>query len=655
MRLKTIILLGLLLVTGLVIGASVRAQERPSPAAFPPERPVVLKTGGMPAWDAPLTAPQASDGAFSDNCENAIPITLSGDPPWFNTQVSTIGATSSITDPVQSCTWPDPAANSNSVWFSLSVPEDGRLHVMTTSDYDTVVTIYPAAVGCGSFSAVTEAGCDDDSRAFQAEASALVDGGHSYLIEVTGWGDANEGGNLYLYIYFTPDTHWRYLSGVALPTPLTRHVAVSDGRYLYLLGGQNTISSDALNRYDPRDHSWQPLPEMPASYANTDGAYVDGRIYIPSGFTGDSTYGGTHYSYSINEEEAWSTRAPITSTSQITEPVAWGAAAADPSDTAYYYTGGRRGSAPEIPSPYAFRYDIQLDSWQTLNSMTTPRYAHGAAFLGGDLCVVGGIGEQEQILASGECFDFGNGTWSPTADLNIPRYSFGRAVGVDGRWYVFGGVISGTTSAELTTPKTEVYDFETDTWTLLDQRSSLHQSRAWPAGALVGLDIYAVGGYLNQQGTVVNTMEWLNTGPKVGFLPLLVNGSGDTQADLHEPNDAIPLAFGPLPSGTLLVSDLSRASDRDDFFYISAGQTVNIQITLSDIPKQASYDLYLYGYDKSELASSTELANLDEHISVDSVPAGAYYIRVHKAVSSIPSSGSYSLQVNFDPTLAKTW
>ncbi len=652
MRWKIATLIGFLSTMGLIMGISAGAQE-PSTLA-PPEQPATLGTVLRPESYLRSTAElpsalHASYGPVSDACEDAIPVTLTGNPPFYNTLVDTsLNATTSITDPIQACTWPAPSVNSRSVWWRVTVPEDGRLRVIAHSsfqaDYDTVVTIYPAAAGCGSLSGAVEIGCDDDSNAFGSAASALVDRGGTYLVEVTEWGEAGLGvSDLYLYMDFAPDSQWQSGIGVALPVPLTRHTTVSDGRYLYVLGGERPSPSDKVYRYDPAAGLWSLLASMPAAYSRTDGVYLDGRIYLPSGYAGGSGYRGIHYSYAI-EGNTWSVQDPISSTGQITEPIAWGAAAPEGASGAYYYTGGRYFSAPEVPLSYTFRYDAASDGWQALADMDTARFAHRAAFLGGALYVAGGVGEGGQILSSGERYDPGTGLWTPTAELKLPRYGFGDAVGADGRWYIFGGVVSGT----LTTPKTEVYDPQADTWTLLDQRWSLTQSREWPAGARAGLSIYAVGGNLAAEGGGVNTVEWLNTGPPASYLPLVSRGTAETWENLHEPNNAIPFAYGPLSSGTSLSSDMAQMNDREDFFYLRTQASGTIQITLKAIPEKANYELFLYTNDKVLLAYSINVGNADETIAAEAL-AGTYYIRIHKAYdySSLPSSEPYRLLVSY--------
>lgn len=669
MRRRNHLLIGLLLAAGLLFVLAAGAQE-PSPSTpIPPaDRILANLNAETPDWEALLSEPlpgrshQTGRGLVSDHCQTATPITLTLGAFSFSDQVLTTGASITDTDPLQGCTWPSPDINSNSVWWRVWVPADGRLNVRTISEnperYDTVVTIYPASAGCDTLGVDKEQGCDDDTHAFQSDASALVDANESYLVEITEWGPANLGGELDLFVYFTLDSHWQTIPGVGLPIPLTRHTSVSDGAFLYVIGGQSPTLSSNTFRYNPSTQTWATLPPIPQPYSNTDGAYVNGRIYLPAGFAGNIPYEAVHYSYSIISAEWSDHHARITSTAEITEPVAWGAAAADPAENSYYYLGGRQASDPDTPLPFFLQYHIISDTWQTLPPMTIPRYAHRAAFVGDQLCVAGGMGNQGQILASGECYDFASKSWSPTGDLVVPRYSFGSAVGADGRWYVYGGAIESEGLNQLTTPKTEVFDPDTHTWVLLDQRWSLNQSREWPAGALVGMRIYAVGGYLGQETVVVNTMEWLNAGPLSLLFPLVVDGIPPALTNPHEPNDAIPLAFGPLQTGIPIASNFATISDNEDFFFFHSGITGTITLDLTGIPEGANYDLYLYDYSKTLLAASLNLSNQDEHIELDFLPAHAYFVRVKKDLISRPSGDLYALTASFPvplgSSLAKT-
>ena len=640
------VLVPTLVLASLMVSAFALAHGAASFAAsHPPDRPVVKGAAGPGTRKA--LAPEARL-ATNDDCLSATPVTLTVDAPLFADRVLAASATISDTDPMQSCTWSGSSTNSHSIWWRITVPEDGRLTVRTITEnprrYDTVVTIYPADAGCGLLGPDSEVGCDDDTHAFQSEASALVDRMQAYLVEVTAWGDVEEGDELDLSCHYAPDTRWQHPSGAGLPFPLTRHTSVGDGRYLYVLGGYSSGPSDAVYRLEATTGIWTGLREMDRPYSDTDGAYADGRIFIPSGYAGaadGSPYEGTHFAYNISDD-TWSV---LSSAPWDTEPIAWGAAAASPSETAYYYTGGRRGTLPSVPLPDVFEYNIASDAWRTLPPMTTPRYAHRAALLGDELCVVGGLDQTGEPFAGTECFDFAAREWSPVADLNLPRHSFGDAIGADGRWYVFGGIVGDTVTSTLATAKTEVYDAQTDTWTLLDQRWSLHQGREWPAGARVGSRIFALGGFLAAKGVIVSTQEWLDTGAEASYLPLVLNGAG-AAFDRHEPNDAMPAAHGPLTVDVPIASIFARAGDSEDFFFFETETPGAVRVALTGIPEGSNYDLYLYDHAKGEVAASITPSNADEYLEAGSLPTGTYFVRVRNAIWSITSSQFYSLLIS---------
>jgi serine/threonine protein kinase/N-acetylneuraminic acid mutarotase len=71
-----------------------------------------------------------------------------------------------------------------------------------------------------------------------------------------------------------------------IPTPREHLGAVSDGRYLYAVGGR-ALSADknsgALERYDPETDSWTPLKAMPKVTGSTGAGYVSGRVITVGG------------------------------------------------------------------------------------------------------------------------------------------------------------------------------------------------------------------------------------------------------------------------------------------------------------------------------------------------------------------------------------
>ncbi len=71
-----------------------------------------------------------------------------------------------------------------------------------------------------------------------------------------------------------------------LPTPREHLAAVSDGTYVYVVGGR-FLSSDknsaAFNRFDPASNSWSTLIDMPTPRGSFGAAYIDGRIVTAGG------------------------------------------------------------------------------------------------------------------------------------------------------------------------------------------------------------------------------------------------------------------------------------------------------------------------------------------------------------------------------------
>jgi N-acetylneuraminic acid mutarotase len=71
-----------------------------------------------------------------------------------------------------------------------------------------------------------------------------------------------------------------------LPTPREHLAAVSDGVYVYTLGGR-ALSADensgAFERFNPASGTWDTLPDMPTPRGSYGAAFIDGRIVAVGG------------------------------------------------------------------------------------------------------------------------------------------------------------------------------------------------------------------------------------------------------------------------------------------------------------------------------------------------------------------------------------
>ena len=93
----------------------------------------------------------------------------------------------------------------------------------------------------------------------------------------------------------------------AMPTPREHLAAVSDGHYVYAVGGRN-LGPDknyaALERYDPAADRWQKLPDMPTARGGLGAAIVAGHLFALGGETPTRALGAVE-SYDIARKD-WS-------------------------------------------------------------------------------------------------------------------------------------------------------------------------------------------------------------------------------------------------------------------------------------------------------------------------------------------------------------
>ena len=83
------------------------------------------------------------------------------------------------------------------------------------------------------------------------------------------------------------------------------------GRTFYVFGG-GTSTGALLNevfwRWDPATQTWTQLANMPTAETNIQGALLNGKIYVPGGFTTVHLTENAIYDIATN---TWSTGAPL--------------------------------------------------------------------------------------------------------------------------------------------------------------------------------------------------------------------------------------------------------------------------------------------------------------------------------------------------------
>jgi hypothetical protein len=158
------------------------------------------------------------------------------------------------------------------------------------------------------------------------------------------------------YRYSTENDDWIPIA----PLPAARYAAgaVSDGRYIYILGGSPTLDRPAAStvwRYDPAANSYLTLAPLQRPTASHSAVYLNGTIYKIGGQADPDphTFTSAVEAYSV-VNNSWSTVADY--------PQTVGQLAAVAID-GYIYTAGGVGESTSYFDTY--RYDPAADTWDT--------------------------------------------------------------------------------------------------------------------------------------------------------------------------------------------------------------------------------------------------------------------------------------------------
>lgn len=672
---------------GLVWAGMATGQEDAPPEPEPilvvpdPDAPPVFGplTGvwreSVPVELEPIPDPQLTEEHASDSCSEAPPLALqtfgtAGDRSTVNDM------TWDPSDPVLGCMWgtPENPRGYRTVWYQFVAPVSGHLLVNTSFEasdfgdsYDTVLALYQSSDGtCGS---LTMLGCNDDSNGFFSELTAFVIEGQTYYIEVADRSMGVQGpATLRLSVVLEEgETLWERFDGdeYSEPAARSRHSIVSDGRFIYLIGGEKIVEEfpegiGDLQRFDAQTRTWASFKPLPREYySRTSAALLGGNIYVPSGYTGNNqAYDGQHFVYSIATNE-WEegVNVPWEDASASGEPYAWHQAVASTVNNGYFLTGGLLEGDPSqlippisiVPTDSLLFYNANTSSWRTdLPEMETARFAHVAALLntpqGRQVCVAGGLTRLERdpdddlaaVVSNVECYNIATQQWTTLASMNFPRFSAGSAVGPDGRWYVFGGVNSQLSNVTLT----EVYNPASNTWQVLDSRYSVRRpGRAWVRGAFANNGLWIFGGEALPGNEVIPLTERLAAPGGDLFIPAVFSTGGHPV----EPNDTMAQAMA-IGLGQEVRQTFESHEDYFDFFRFNVTTPDVYLAHLSNIPAERDYDVYIYNRDKLLVGHSTNVGNQEEFAETFVLDPGTYYVLVMRAFGE-PGGGQYRLVV----------
>jgi hypothetical protein len=598
------------LVAAAAAGAENRAIDQTAPPLIIVEPPkewldVAIKvTDLMPVPRLPSAAPAA------DQCAEATPLNLSFANRADGSGTLTNPFTEEATDPLLSCIFGTATKPSGyrTAWYQLTPGSTGVVTLTTEgTNYDTVLGVF--AGSCATLQALA---CSDDFRGLQSSVTFQAIRGRTYYIVV---GDFRPGAPTAQTLRFSAvmregGARWNQVGNMPFGG-VSRHAFVSDGADMYIIGGQTNINgvpelSNKLLRYNAVSNQWTELADVRgSSVSNTTAVRLGKTIYVPGGFNGNtSEYVNVHLSYDITTD-FWDLIPPIPpSILPNNRMFAWSAGAAGPGETSYYLTGGITSypafetDATVINNTY--RFTPATGQWETFQPMTTPRYAHTAAWIFGanrGLCVAGGLstgtntaGEPVTVLLTGgECYNPATGgSWQPTSELNFPRYNAGSAVGPDGNWYIFGGL-----DALGGVPETEVYDPVSNTWRVLGSDFSLgglpqNPARVWPRGAFWGDTLYVFGGNTPPtENRVISAVERMSIG--AGYLSS-ANGILLPYAAMPGSDSTLENAT-PLLLNTPIAGNFVESTQFYNIYYFDWPAFGRATVRLSNIPDDSNFNI----------------------------------------------------------------
>ncbi|WP_420631393.1 Kelch repeat-containing protein [Candidatus Leptofilum sp.] len=628
MRHLTFLLSILLLCLGIVnIPTPAPAVVAAAPSVVPGALPVQKMTL-QPLPEAPLIATAAAD-----SCSNATTITLNGSGVGETTVVNSM--TEGSEDPVLTCAWGSPSRPEGyrTVWYQFTPTSNGRVTIDTANNfnpnsYDTILAVHTGSCGAATLDLVA---CNDDYQGFASRVTFNVSKDVTYFVEVADW-NAAEPGTLELDIFFVLDpipTKWATLA--AAGPARARHASVNADGQIYVLGGQTnavgTPDIEAANtpyRYNPALDSWTPLAPMPdPKLTDVTAAYLNGRIFIPGGYDGNSMV-GSHHVFSVG--------AGLWEPDRDPPPVAvgWAQAVVPDDEGGYYLIGGISNTdflqnSATVHNDVSF-FSLSTNTWITaIPDMDVPRYGHTAVWTNDGIYVVGGIDDNNQLLPGGEYYQpAGNGQWDPLPPMNIARYGASSAVAPDGKWYVFGGLDFSNSAV----PEVEMFDPLNPGagWQILDVTYDLGgtttlRARAFPEGQFVGNYLYVTGGYDTIDYAVTSTVQRLLLLGETNYLPIILDGA-------NQFNDNFSVAQR-LQLNVAQTHQFNGSFDFFDAFYFDQLSADFVTIRLSQIPSGSDYNVTIYDTDKSVRGSGTLAGNQSEAVTL-LLPTGRYYVMVER-------------------------
>jgi hypothetical protein len=240
-------------------------------------------------------------------------------------------------------------------------------------------------------------------------------------------------------------------------------------------GGGNSSGGyyNDLWRWSPATQTWTQLANMPTAKQNIQGAYWNGKIYVPGGFNGAHITENAIYDIATN---TWTTGAPLPA-AQTGTNVAF--------NNKIYNFGGNPG-----PQNTVTIYDIATNTWSSGAPMPAAT-TYGRSTVAGNFAYYAG-GITTVTVNTVYRYDIAANSWTTMAPLQTARTSEELMTSPDGCkiYAVMGGDATFFTGVPLPV-SVEIYDIAGNNWTY---GNPVVAKAAGPAGGLASGLAMVMGG-----------------------------------------------------------------------------------------------------------------------------------------------------------------
>ena len=278
----------------------------------------------------------------------------------------------------------------------------------------------------------------------------------------------------------------------AIPVPGDHLAAVTDGTYLYVIGGRTLTPSanhNAVQRFDPATGQWTQLTPLPVADSDLGAAYVSGQLI---------TFGGENVLSVFRTVRAYNLATKAWSTLPNLAEARHGMGVAVIGNTIYAIDGAAApGHNASTSTLQTFAVPVPPPAVQAAGNWRLGRFSPfpvqqlHAAVLDGRIWLAGGLTGPDQATNKTEYYDPTVHTWGPGPDLPF-KVHHAMLVAYRGQLWLIGGFLpQGANMEAAASARVLILDPAKDRWV---EGPALHHARAAGAAVVVGNKIVVAGG-----------------------------------------------------------------------------------------------------------------------------------------------------------------